>query len=406
MRKIRGVPVRLLVLLAILCGLSMFFPPKLLPVALLVLPLVGAVVGLMLPPNVRGKTWGQAVSTTSLFGAVSMALQFDWSVPNYQFVVTGPRVQGLGMQFALGVDAISMVLLLLTVTLHPLAVTASLRSVHARSREHYAWMNMLLVSMIGTFLATDLLLFYMFFEMSLIPLFFIVGIWGGPERRRAANKLFLYTFVASVFALPGILYIGLRAGTFYMPDVIAFAQGLTAAVNGGAPFTNTERFWVLISLLAAFGVKTPLFPLHTWLPLAHTEAPTAGSVDLAGLVLKLGTYGMLRLAVPIGLIKADGSILFPQVVTVLAVVCLIGISYAALVAWVQNDVTKLIAYSSVSRLGLCVLGILALNPAGMSGSVLYMINHGITSGALFLVVGMIYNRYHTRQLTDLSGLAR
>jgi NADH-quinone oxidoreductase subunit M len=384
----------------------MFFPPDRLPVALLLLPLVGAVVGLMLPATVRGKTWGQAVSATSLFGAVSMALQFDWSNPNYQFIVQGPEVVGLGMRFALGVDAISMVLLLLTVSLHPLAVTASLRSVHARSREHYAWMNLLLVSMIGTFLATDLLLFYMFFEMSLIPLFFIVGIWGGPERRRAANKLFLYTFVASIFALPGILYIGIRAGTFYMPDVVAFAQGLRASTTGGAPFTNTERFWVLMSLLAAFGVKTPLFPLHTWLPLAHTEAPTAGSVDLAGLVLKLGTYGLLRIAVPIGLLKADGTILFPGVVTAIAVLCLIGIVYAALVAWVQNDVKKLIAYSSVSHLGLCVLGILALNPAGMSGSVLYMLNHGITSGALFLVVGMIYNRYHTRDINDLSGLAR
>jgi NADH-quinone oxidoreductase subunit M len=391
MRRIRGVPVRLLVLLGVLCGLSVFFPPKQLPIALLLLPLIGAVVGLMLPPTVRGKTWGQAVSTTSLFGAVSMALQFDWSDPSYQFVVRGPMVEGLGMRFALGVDAISMVLLLLTVSLHPLAVTASLRSVHARSREHYAWMNLLLVSMIGTFLATDLLLFYMFFEMSLIPLFFIVGIWGGPDRRRAANKLFLYTFVASIFALPGILYIGIRAGTFYMPDVVAFAQGLRASASGGTPFTNTE---------------TPLFPLHTWLPLAHTEAPTAGSVDLAGLVLKLGTYGLLRIAVPIGLLKGDGSILFPSVVTVLAVLCLIGIVYAALVAWVQNDVKKLIAYSSVSHLGLCVLGILALNPSGMSGSVLYMLNHGITSGALFLVVGMIYNRYHTRDINDLSGLAR
>src|SRR5687767_12992327 len=201
---------------------------------------------------------------SALSAVVSMAVQFDWSNPNYQFVFHGPAVRGLNMQFSLGVDAISMALLLLTVTLHPLAVTASLRSVHARSREHYAWMNLLLVSMIGTFMATDLLLFYAFFEMSLIPLFFIVGIWGGAERRRAANKLFLYTFVASVFALPGIVYVGLRAGTFYMPDLVAFAQGLIASDN---PFTDRERFWVLMSLLAAFGVKTPLFPLHTWLPL-------------------------------------------------------------------------------------------------------------------------------------------
>jgi NADH-quinone oxidoreductase subunit M len=269
-------------------------------------------------------------------------------------------------------------------------------------------MNFLLVTMLGAFLATDLMLFYMFFEASLIPLFFIVGVWGGTERRRAANKLFLYTFAASIIALPGILYLGLRAGTFYMPDVIAFAQGL-GHVAGHEAFTSTERFWVMLSLLAAFAVKTPLFPLHTWLPLAHTEAPTAGSVDLAALVLKLGTYGLLRLAIPIGLVSHDGGIVAgfgPIVLKVLCVLCLIGIIYTGLIAWVQRDIKRLIAYSSVSHLGLCVLGILALNPTGMGGSVLYMINHGITSGALFLVVGMIYNRYHTRDITQISGLAK
>jgi NADH-quinone oxidoreductase subunit M len=170
--------------------------------------------------------------------------------------------------------------------------------------------------------------------------------------------------------------------------------------------TDRERFWVLLSLLLAFAVKTPLFPLHTWLPLAHTEAPTAGSVDLAALVLKLGTYGLLRIALPIGLIAADGHVLFPGVLTFLAILCLIGIIYAALVAWVQTDIKKLVAYSSVSHLGFCVLGMLALNTEGMAGSVLYMINHGIVSGALFLIVGMIYNRYHTRDINELSGLAR
>jgi NADH-quinone oxidoreductase subunit M len=336
-----------------------------------------------------------------------MAFQFDWQNAEYQFVIRTAPVAGLNMQFAVGVDAISMVMVLLTALLHPLAVTASLRSVHARTREHYACMNFLLVTMLGAFLATDLMLFYMFFEASLIPLFFIVGVWGGAERRRAANKLFLYTFAASIIALPGILYLGLRAGTFYMPQVIAFAQGGT--VTGHEAFTSTERFWVMLSLLAAFAVKTPLFPLHTWLPLAHTEAPTAGSVDLAALVLKLGTYGLLRLAVPIGLVSHDGGIVDgygPVVLKVLCVLCLIGIVYTGLVAWVQRDIKRLIAYSSVSHLGLCVLGILALNPTGMGGSVLYMINHGITSGALFLVVGMIYNRYHTRDINDLSGLAR
>jgi NADH-quinone oxidoreductase subunit M len=170
--------------------------------------------------------------------------------------------------------------------------------------------------------------------------------------------------------------------------------------------TRTERFWVLMGCLVTFGVKTPLFPLHTWLPLAHTEAPTAGSVDLAALVLKLGTYGLLRIALPIGLIDRDGSVLFPAVMTGIAIVCLIGIVYAALVAWVQTDIKKLIAYSSVSHLGFCILGLLALNPAGMSGGVMYMINHGVISAALFLIIGMIYNRYHTRDIRELAGLAK
>jgi NADH-quinone oxidoreductase subunit M len=408
-RHLRGVPVPLLILLAILAGISAFFPAKWLPIVLLVLPTLGVIVGILLPPTVRGKTWGQAVSATALFSAISLAFQFNWHNSGYQFETRSESVAGLNMQFAVGVDAISMVMVLLTALLHPIAVTASLRSVHARTREHYACMNFLLVTMLGAFLATDLMLFYMFFEASLIPLFFIVGVWGGAERRRAANKLFLYTFAASIIALPGILYLGLRAGTFYMPDVIAFAQSLRLPVSGHAAFTSTERFWVMLSLLAAFAVKTPLFPLHTWLPLAHTEAPTAGSVDLAALVLKLGTYGLLRLAIPIGLVSHDGGIVGgygPVVLKVLCVLCLIGIVYTGLVAWVQRDIKRLIAYSSVSHLGLCVLGILALNPTGMGGSVLYMINHGITSGALFLVVGMIYNRYHTRDINDLSGLAR
>jgi NADH-quinone oxidoreductase subunit M len=364
-------------------------------------------VGMFLPQRMRGKTWGLAVSASTLFAAISMALQYDWALGGFQFVVRGPKIASIGAEFALGVDQISLMLVVLTALLHPIAVTASLRSVHTRPREHYANMNLLLVFMLGTFMATDLLLFYAFFEASLVPLFFIVGIWGGKERRRAANTLFLYTFAASVFMLAGVVYLGIRLGTYYMPDT-RLADGTIAPgmiTLAQQSLSNTERFWVLMSFLVAFGVKTPLFPLHTWLPLAHTEAPTAGSVDLAALVLKLGTYGLLRIALPIGLINKDGTVLFPVVLQALAVVCLIGILYGALVAWVQTDIKKLVAYSSVSHLGFCVIGMLALNPEGMSGSVLYMINHGIVSGALFLIVGMIYNRYHTRDIRELAGLA-
>jgi NADH-quinone oxidoreductase subunit M len=394
---VRRIPVRLFLILGILSAGGALLPPHYLPLGIMVVPLIGVIGGMLLPQRMRGKTWGLGVSASTLLIATAMALQYDWYQGGYQFVIHGPRIEQFGFEFSLGLDQISLMLVLLTAALHPLAVTASLRSVHTRSREHYANMNLLLVFMLGTFMATDLLLFYAFFEASLVPLFFIVGIWGGKERRRAAVTLFLYTFAGSVFALAAIVYLGVRAGTFYMPSVVTFAQ---------TQMRDTERFWVLLGLLAAFAVKTPLFPLHTWLPLAHTEAPTAGSVDLAALVLKLGTYGLLRIALPIGLIKSDGNVLFPPVLEALAVLCLIGIVYAALVAWVQTDIKKLIAYSSVSHLGFCVLGMLSLTPEGMAGSVLYMINHGITSGALFLIVGMIYNRYHTRDIRQLSGLAR
>ncbi|HYO10620.1 MAG TPA: NADH-quinone oxidoreductase subunit M [Tepidisphaeraceae bacterium] len=396
----RRVPVTALVILTILSALVAFLPARILPIGMLAVPVIGVVVGALLPRRMRGKTWGFAVSASTLIAAISMAFRYDWSLGGYQFIVPGPEIVQLGIRFSLGVDQISLALVLLSASLHPLAVTASLRSVHTRTRQHYMWMNLLLVAMLGTFMATDLLLFYMFFEVSLIPLFFIVGIWGGKERRAAATKLFLYTFGASVFMLAGIVYLGLRAGNFSLvgsDSVIAFAQN---------QMTSTERFWILLSFLAAFAVKTPLIPLHTWLPLAHTEAPTAGSVDLAALVLKLGTYGMLRIALPVGLITRDGGVLFPGVLQFMAILCLIGIIYAALVAWVQTDIKKLIAYSSVSHMGFCVLGMLSLNLVGMGGSVLYMVNHGITSGALFLIVGMIYNRYHTRDINELSGLAK
>jgi NADH-quinone oxidoreductase subunit M len=395
--RTRRLPVKLLILLGLLSAAAGFLPHHYMALGLLGVPMFGVIVGAMLPPRIRGKTWGLAVSASTLVCALTMAYQYDWAKGGMQFELHGPKIPGLGMGFDIGVDQISLLLIVMTAALHPLAVTASLRSVQRHSREHYAWMNFLLITLHGTFMATDLVLFYAFFEASLVPLFFIVGIWGGKERRRAAVKLFLYTFAGSIFMLAGITYVGLRAHTFYLPAVINFAQ---------TQMSNPERFWVLLSFLGAFGVKTPLVPLHTWLPLAHTEAPTAGSVDLAALVLKLGTYGLLRIALPIGLITRDGSFLFPRVVEFLAILCLIGIVYAALIAWVQTDIKKLVAYSSVSHMGFCVLGMLALNPEGMAGSVLYMVNHGIVSGALFLMVGMIYNRYHTRDINELSGLAK
>ncbi len=284
-----------------------------------------------------------------------------------------------------------------------LAIAASFESIKDRAREYYAWMTLLLMAMLGCFIARDVLLFYIFFELTLIPMFFIIGIWGGPERRYAAAKFFLFTFAGSVFTLAAVVYLGLKAGTFDLTTVTHIAQ-----LPIWIPTTESCGFWIFLAFLAGFSVKVPLFPVHTWLPLAHTEAPTAGSVILAGVLLKLGTYGLLRFAVAIPWdcpmptwINAHSKIR-----GWLGVLCLIGIIYGALVAWVQQDIKKLVAYSSVSHLGFCVLGLIALNTIGIQGSVMYMINHGLSTGAMFLTIGMIYDRFHTRDINELSGLAK
>ncbi|HEV7302195.1 MAG TPA: NADH-quinone oxidoreductase subunit M [Tepidisphaeraceae bacterium] len=368
----------------------------LLPI-LLIIPLIGAIGGSLLPHTFTGKWWGIVVSiATAIVGGI-IAFNYDWAAGGVQFAYEGAVFERLNSGIRLGVDSISIWLVLMTCVLHPLATTASFRSIRKRTKEHYAWFNLILFAMIGAFIARDGLLFYAFFEFSLVPLFFIVGIWGGPDRKQAAAKLFIYTFAGGVFTLMAILYTGLQAHSFDMTAMITHAQ---------TAMTSTERFWVLLGLLAGFGVKTPIFPLHTWLPLAHTEAPTAGSVDLAALVLKLGTYGLVRLALPIGLVGPNGTVLFPVVLNVLATLCVIGVIYGALVAWAQTDIKRLIAYSSVSHLGFCVLGMLALNQVGVQASVFYMVNHGINTGALFLIIGMIYNRYHTRDVRELSGLGK
>ena len=372
---------------------------------LLLVPLVGAIVCALLPSARLAKTWALLVSFVTL--AVSVALGYAGRDGGASFAPEGWTIRGLGFGFKLGSDAITYWLVLLTTILQPLAVAASFASIADRQRQYYAWMLALLFAMLGVFVARDVLLFYVFFELTLIPMFFIIGLWGGPERRFAAAKFFLFTFAGSVFTLAAAVYVGMRAGSFDIADCVRFAQ---------TAMTQQERYWVFLGFLAGFAVKVPLFPVHTWLPLAHTEAPTAGSVILAGVLLKLGTYGLLRLAVPFGLIGVDFDrvlyrmagyeVTFGGLIAVLGVLCVIGVVYGALVAWVQQDIKKLVAYSSVSHLGFCVLGLLALNEIGIQGSILYMINHGISTGAMFLVIGMVYDRFHTRDIDALSGLAR
>jgi NADH-quinone oxidoreductase subunit M len=353
-------------------------------IAILALPILGAII-CALARGSRDARW-VALSVTVICFLLTIPLLLNYN--SMQPLSLG-EIRAINFNFHIGVDSISIWLLALTTFLMPLAIASSFASIRERPKEYYAWMLLLAASMVGVFMARDALLFYIFFELTLVPMFFIIGIWGGPERRAAAGKFFLFTFTGSLFTLAAIIYLGIKAGSFDITSLVS-----------AAIISDRERFWLLLGFLAGFAVKVPLFPVHTWLPLAHTEAPTAGSVILAGVLLKLGTYGILRFALPVGF----GS--NPTVLGIVGILCVVGIIYGALVAWVQQDIKKLVAYSSVSHLGFCVLGLAALNVEGISGSILYMINHGLSTGALFLVVGMVYDRYHTRDINQLSGLAR
>ena len=316
----------------------------------------------------------------------------------------GPSSPAVKLEFYLGLDGISLAMVLLTTILSISAVLVSWTSIKERSAEFYASLLILETGLIGVFCAFDLVLFYVFFEFTLIPLFFMVGIWGGPLRRYAAGKFFIYTLAGSVITLLGLIWLVIESYR------LALASGLPLATPFAIP--DLSRFLaehplpaelqaaLFLMIAAGFMVKVPLFPFHTWLPLAHVEAPTAGSVMLAGVLLKLGTYGFLRLCLPM-LPHACEHVGTPLI----GALSVVGIIYGSFCALAQNDIKKLVAYSSVAHLGFCMLGIFALNTEGISGGVLQMINHGLSTGALFCIVGMFYERYHTRQLSELGGLA-
>ncbi len=314
------------------------------------------------------------------------------------------------VQFYIGLDGMNVWLVLLTAILMVSAVLISWNAVQERVHEFHAWLLALGVGMTGVFLAFDIILFYVFFELTLVPLFFLIGIWGGPERRYAARKFFIYTLAGSVITFLGLLAVVIvcyhkttpHELTFSIPELV---QTFNLLVNradldaGERAFYQSFQFWVFLAMMAGFAIKVPLFPVHTWLPLAHVEAPTAGSVLLAGVLLKMGTYGFMRLCLPLA---PDASITLG--VPIIGTLSVVGILYGALCARAQDDIKKLVAYSSVSHLGFCTLGMFALNSAGLTGSLMQMINHGLSTGALFLIVGMIYERYHTRLIADYSGL--
>jgi NADH-quinone oxidoreductase subunit M len=324
-------------------------------------------------------------------------------VTTWDMLQLGPAA----IQFYLGVDGLNIWLVVLTAVLMLPSVLISWNHITDRVNEFYAWLLFLQTAMMGIFLSFDIVLFYVFFEVSLVPLFFLIGIWGGPERRYAARKFLIYTLAGSLITLLGVIGVVLacyfenpRELTFSIPRLVEIVHTQLATLT---PERHTYwygvQYWVFLALMLGFAIKVPLMPFHTWLPLAHTEAPTAGSVDLAGVLLKVGAYGFLRLCVPLA---PDASLaLGMPLVSGLAAA---GILWGAFCAYAQEDIKKLVAYSSVSHLGLCMLGMFALNAPGLSGSLLQMVNHGLATGALFLLVGMMYDRYHTRKIRDYGGM--
>src|SRR5215207_2830665 len=354
-------------------------------------PLVGILILLFIPSDrkntLRWVTLGTTLATflislwvLSMFNAANPDLQL---VAQYDWIT----VAGWNIQYYLGVDGLSILLVLLTTFLTPISMLSTWTAVEERVKDFMLFFLLLEVGMTGVFLAQDLFLFYIFWEFTLVPMYFLIGIWGGPRRIYAAIKFFLYTMAGSILMLLAILWLGIAGNTFSVPDLIA-AGGIDPAT----------QIWLFLAFTAAFAIKVPMWPLHSWLPDAHVEAPTAGSVILAGVMLKLGTYGFLRFNIPL---FPEASV---QAAPWIALFATIGIIYGAAVSYAQADVKKLVAYSSVSHLGFVMLGLFALNSQGVQGAILQMINHGLSTGALFLLVGMVYEQTHTRELKVYGGL--
>lgn len=360
------------------------------------LPVVGVLLLLFIPKGSNGVLRSVALVTTLVTFLVTLPIITGFQTnADYQFVENVPWIAAgpFAMRYNIGVDGISFWLVVLTNFIMPIAVLSTWTAVEENVKEYMICLLLLHTGMLGAFISLDLFLFYIFWEVMLIPMYFIIGIWGGKNRVYAAVKFFVYTMVGSLLMLVALIYLyflGTKAGITDFSLVHFFDLKVD-------PATQT---WLFLAFALAFAIKVPMFPLHTWLPDAHTEAPTAGSVILAAILLKMGTYGYIRFAMP----------LFPQAshqfAPLIATLAVIGIIYAALVAMVQEDVKKLVAYSSVAHLGFVILGLFAMNEQGITGALLQNLNHGISTGALFLIVGFIYERRHTRLITDFGGLSK
>ncbi len=359
-------------------------------------PLIGVAIILFVPRKNHNLIRGITLVTTLAVFILSLPLFFNFNNETWQmqFQEKIPWIEKFGIQYYLGIDGISMPLILMTTFLTVLCVPAAWSAITKGVKEFMISLLILETGMIGTFCALDFFLFYVFWELMLIPMYLMIGVWGGPRRIYAAVKFFLYTMAGSVLMFVAILYL------YFIQHGDTGIYTLEILKYHGIGLSPTVQIWLFLAFFIAFAIKVPMFPFHTWLPDAHVEAPTVGSVILAGVLLKMGTYGFLRFSLPI---FPQATIDFVPLISILAV---IGIIYGALVAMVQEDIKKLVAYSSVSHLGFVMLGTFALNVQGIQGGILQMINHGLSTGALFLIVGILYERRHTRLIKDYGGIAK
>jgi NADH-quinone oxidoreductase subunit M len=357
-------------------------------------PLLGVVVILLLKQfgretddNIRRT----AVVTSIITFILSLVVlgMYDAGAATLQLEEQALWIDALNIHYYLAVDGLSILMVLLTTFISMLAISGSWTAIQEQVKQYYVFMLLLEAGMLGVFLAQDLFLFYIFWEFTLVPMYFLIGIWGGARRVYASIKFFLYTMAGSLLMLLAILYMGLSNGTFSLP----------ALIEGRAAFAGAQH-WLFLGFAIAFAIKVPLFPFHSWLPDAHTEAPTAGSIILAGILLKMGTYGFMRFNLPL---FPEASYDFAPTIAVLAI---IGIIYGAIVSFSQRDVKRLVAYSSVAHLGFVMLGVFSLNQAGLQGAILQGVNHGLSTGALFYLVGIIYEKRHTREMSEFGGLWR
>lgn len=356
---------------------------------LIFLPLAGAILLLFIRNEYFARYWALGISTLTAILSIPLVMAFDSSTSSFQFVEQVSWIKSLNIQYVIGIDGISILLVMLTTLIMPLCILASWSYIKTRVQAFMVCLLIMECAMLGVFMALDFFLFYVLWEAMLIPMYMLIAIWGGPRKIYASVKFFLYTLSGSVMLLVAIIWLYIHNGnSFFIPDMM------------WQNYSSTAQIFLFLAFFLAFAIKVPMFPFHTWLPAAHVEAPTAGSVILASVLLKMGTYGFLRFAIPI---TPDATMTLAPAILWLSIA---GIIYGGFTALAQSDMKKLIAYSSVGHMGFVTLGIFVLNTAGVEGAILQMINHGITTGALFLCIGMIYERTHSRELRDATGIGK